>query len=163
MSQPMQFVAAVGVDAAEHAVAAGVGQFVEHRVPGERGVVRLDVELEVLVEPVASEERDARGAVEVVLVRGRLLRLRLDEELAGEADLLLVVDGHVQELREVVELAASGRCCRGCGSPRGRPRRRSSRRRVPSSLPAPSSPGPRRRRTRRRCNWCWPRARTACC
>ncbi len=45
------------------------------------------------------------GGVEVVLVGGRLLRLRLDEELAGEADLLLVIDGQVEELGQVVELA----------------------------------------------------------
>ena len=36
---------------------------------------------------------------------GRLLRLGLDVELAREADLLGVVDGHVEEAGEVVELA----------------------------------------------------------
>ena len=36
---------------------------------------------------------------------GRFLRLRLDVELAFEADLLGVVDRHVQEPGEVVELA----------------------------------------------------------
>ena len=36
---------------------------------------------------------------------GRLLRLGLDVELALEADLLLVIDRHVEESREVVELA----------------------------------------------------------
>ena len=45
------------------------------------------------------------GGVEIVLVDGRLLRLRLDQELAGEADLLLVIDGQVEEAGQVVELA----------------------------------------------------------
>ena len=94
------------------------------------------------------------GAVEVVLVLGRLLRLRLDQELPVEADLLLVIDRHVEELGEVIELALHVGVVEVRGSLRGRPRRRSSRRRVPWSLPAPSSPGPRRRRRRRRCSWC---------
>ena len=98
-------VAAVGVDAAEHAVGAGVGEFVAHRVPGERRVVRLHVELKFLVEPVAEQERERVRAVEVVLMAGRLVRLRLDEERTFEPDLLLVVHGHVEELREVVEFA----------------------------------------------------------
>ena len=83
----------------------GVGQLVHHRVAGERGVVGLDVELEVVGQAVAAQEGDDGGAVEVVLMVGRLLRLRLDQELAGEADLLLVVDGQVEELGQVVQLA----------------------------------------------------------
>ncbi len=46
---------------------------------------------------VLAQEVEAGGGVAVVLVLGRLLRLGLDVELAGEADLLGVVDGHVQE------------------------------------------------------------------
>jgi hypothetical protein len=57
-------------------------------VAGERGVVGLDVELEVLLQAVGAQEGDAAGDVEVVLVLGRLLRLGLDQELALEADLL---------------------------------------------------------------------------
>ena len=56
-------------------------------VAGERRVVGLDVELEMLVEAVGAQEGDAAGDVEIVLVLRRLLRLRLDEELALEADL----------------------------------------------------------------------------
>jgi len=42
-------------------------------------VVRLDVELEVLRQPVGAQEGDPAGDVEVVLVLGRLLGLGLDE------------------------------------------------------------------------------------
>jgi hypothetical protein len=57
-------------------------------VAGQRRVVGLDVELEVLLEAVGAQEGDPAGDVEVVLVLGRLLRLGLDQELALEADLL---------------------------------------------------------------------------
>ena len=43
--------------------------------------------------------------VEIVLVLGRFLRLGLEVELPVEADLLGVVDGHVHELGQVVDLA----------------------------------------------------------
>jgi hypothetical protein len=74
-------------------------------VAGERGVVGLDVELEVFFEAVGAEEGDAAGDVEVVLVLGGLLRLGLDEELALEADALGVIDGHVEKRGEVVLFA----------------------------------------------------------
>jgi hypothetical protein len=54
---------------------------------------------------VAAKERERVRAVEIVLVRGRLVRLRLDEERAGEPDLLLVLHRHVHELRQVIEFA----------------------------------------------------------
>ncbi len=74
-------------------------------VAGQGGVVGLDVELEILLQAVGAEEGDAAGDVEIVLVLGRLLRLRLDEELALEPDLLGMGDRHVEEGREVVLLA----------------------------------------------------------
>lgn len=60
------------------------------RVAGQRGVVGLDVELEVLREAVLVQEGHDRLGVVVVLVAGGLLGLGLDQELALEADLLLV-------------------------------------------------------------------------
>ena len=54
---------------------------------------------------VLAQEVEAGRRVGIVLMLGRLLRLRLDVELAREADLLGVVDGHVQEAGEVLELA----------------------------------------------------------
>ena len=98
-------VAGVGVDRAQEALVAGVFQLVLHGVAGQRGVVGLDVQLEVVGQAVGAEEVDAGGGVEIVLVLGRLLGLGLDVELAGEADLLGVIDGHVHEAGQVVQLA----------------------------------------------------------
>ena len=47
-----------------------------------------------------------RRDVVVVLVLGRLARLRLEEDRPGEADALLVLDDHRQEPGELVELLA---------------------------------------------------------
>ena len=80
-------------------------QFVLHRVAGERGVVRLEVQLQMRQQIVLAQEIEAGRGVGIVLVLGRLLRLRLDVELALEADLFGVVDGHVEELGEMIELA----------------------------------------------------------
>ena len=59
-------------------------------VPCQHGVVGLNVELEVLIQLVRLEEGDDGHGVVVVLVTGGLLRLRLDQKLTLEADLLLV-------------------------------------------------------------------------
>ena len=99
-----QQVAGIGVDRTEHLVGGGQLDFVLEGVAGQGGVVGLDVELEVPVQLVGLEEGDAAGHVEVVLMLGRLLRLGLDQELAGEPDRLGVVDRHVQEGRQVIEL-----------------------------------------------------------
>ena len=79
-------VAHVGVDAAQPAVRRGHGQVVLKGVPGQGGVVGLDVELEVVLQAVGLEKAQDRGRVKVVLVLGRLLGLGLDQKLAGEAD-----------------------------------------------------------------------------
>ena len=105
VSQPEQVIAGIGVDRAERARADGDLELVHHLVTGEGGVVGLEVELEVGQQVVGPQEVEAGGGVGVVLVLGRLLGLGLDVERAGEADLLLVVDGHVEEAGEVVELA----------------------------------------------------------
>src|SRR5690606_29009984 len=83
----------------------GAGEFVLHGVTGEGGVVGLDVELEVVEQAVFAEEVQAGRGVGVVLVGGGFARLGFDVELAGEADLFLVVDRHVEERGEVVEFA----------------------------------------------------------
>ena len=56
----------------------------------QHGVIGLDVEFEVLVQLVRLEEGDDGHGVVVVLMTGGLLRLRLDQKLTFEADLLLV-------------------------------------------------------------------------
>ena len=68
-------------------------------------MVGFEVELERIGQAVAAQEGDDVGGVEIVLMNGRLLRLRLDQELAGEADLLLVLDCEMEEPREMVEFA----------------------------------------------------------
>ena len=67
-------------------------------------MVGLEVELEVAEQIVLAEEVQARGGVGVVLVLGGFFGLRLDVELAFEADLFFVGDGHVEELGEVFQL-----------------------------------------------------------
>src|SRR5690606_5842631 len=57
-------IARVRIDRAEEALRAGVVELVLHRVPGERRVVRLDVELDVLLEPVRAQEVDASRGIE---------------------------------------------------------------------------------------------------
>ena len=76
-----QVVAGVGVDRAQGARADGDLQLVHHRVAGQRGVVGLDVQLEVRQQVVGPQEVQAGGGVGVVLVLGRLLGLGLDVEL----------------------------------------------------------------------------------
>ncbi len=98
-------IAAVGVDAAQQARIAGHLQIVLETVPGQRGVVGLDVELEILVQPVLAQETHHRGAVEIVLVLHRLHRLGLDQEIALEADAASVVARQSEEARQMLLLA----------------------------------------------------------
>ena len=65
-------------------------------VAGKRGVVHLDVHLEVLVQAVCPEEADDGFCIDVVLVLCGLHRLRLDEESALEAFAAGIVAGHRQ-------------------------------------------------------------------
>ncbi len=74
-------------------------------VPGQRGVVGLDIEFEILLQPVLTQETHHRGAVEIVLVLHRLHRLGLDQEIALEADAASVVARQGEEARQVLLLA----------------------------------------------------------
>ena len=99
-----QRVAGVRVDRAQHPLGGRDLDLVLEGVAGERRVVGLDVELEVLLEAEGAQEGDPARDVEVVLVLRRLLRLGLDVELALEPDPLRVVDRHVQEPGQVLLL-----------------------------------------------------------
>ena len=68
------------------------------------GVVGLDVHLEIRRQVVLPQEVHAGSHIEVVLVLGGLLRLGLQIEIAGKADLAAVVTGHTQEAGHVVKL-----------------------------------------------------------
>jgi len=94
----------VAVDGAQHARGRRHAQIVLVVVAGQGGVVGLDVQLEVLVQPVRLQEAYDGLSVVVVLVRRGLPRLGLDAELRVHANLLLVLHGHLQEGREVVQL-----------------------------------------------------------
>ena len=74
---------------------------------GQDGVALLDIELDLLLQSEILEEAVDRGDVVVVLVLGRLLRLRLDQDRALEADLVLVLDDEIEEAAELIELARS--------------------------------------------------------
>ena len=91
-------VATVGVNGTQHACVYGASQFVFERVPGQCGMVHLDVHLEVLLQAVCTQETDNRFRVHIVLVLGRLHRFRLDEERAFEAFGAGVVAGGLQHL-----------------------------------------------------------------
>ena len=85
--------------------AVGQRQFVLEGMAGEDRVALLDIDLDLLLQPEILEEAVDGGDVVVVLVLGRLLRLRLDQDRALEADLLLVVDDQRQEAAGLLALA----------------------------------------------------------
>ncbi|OPZ09935.1 MAG: hypothetical protein BWZ10_02512 [candidate division BRC1 bacterium ADurb.BinA364] len=72
---------------------------------GQRGVVGLDVQFEILLQAEFEKEGVAIAGVEVVLMLGRLLGLGLDHQLAVEPDLFLVVHGHAHETPHVLQFA----------------------------------------------------------
>jgi hypothetical protein len=80
-------------------------QLVLEGMTGKDRVALLDIDLDLVFEPVPLEEAVDRGDVVIVLVLGRLLRLRLDQDRALEADLVLVLDHQVEEAAELVVLA----------------------------------------------------------
>ena len=94
----------VCVDRTERAVDACDSELVLEGVAGEGSVVSFDVELEVAVESVLSEEAADSSRVEVILMLGRLLRLRLDVVVSVKADRTTILGCELQKIREVVEL-----------------------------------------------------------
>ena len=97
-------VAGIGVDRTQGVVVHRQGQFVQHLMTGQGGVVGFQIQLEVILQAEGAEEVQTSGGVRVVLVLGRFLRLRFDVELPGEPDRLLVIDSHVQEAGEMFQL-----------------------------------------------------------
>src|ERR1035438_3366487 len=79
-----QIVAAVDVERAEDAERLGEHDLVVERMARQDGVVLLDVELDVFQQVVALQEAVAGGDVEIILVLGRLFRLRLDQDRSVE-------------------------------------------------------------------------------
>ena len=97
-------IASIGIDRTEDAVVDCVRNLMFERVPRERRVVRLDIDLELIEEVVALEEPVHRCAVVVVLVLGGFLRLGLDEQRPGETNRVFVLSDHGQKASELVGL-----------------------------------------------------------
>ncbi|AOW24381.1 hypothetical protein BJP26_13020 [Sphingomonas melonis TY] len=98
-------IAAVGVDRAKDAERARRRDLMFEGVAREGRVVRLDIDADLVLQPIALEEAVHRCRVEVVLVLGRFVRLGFDQDRAGEADLMLVIDDEAEEAAEIVEFA----------------------------------------------------------
>src|SRR5207245_259780 len=98
-------IAAVDVDAAETAERDRARHLVMEAVAGEGRVVCLEIEAVLIRESVTLKEAHDRRGVVVVLVLGRFLWLRLDEERSLETDAVLVLRDHRKEARELRLLA----------------------------------------------------------
>ena len=70
-------------------------------VTGERGVIDLDIEADLIREIVFLEERVNRRDVVVILVLGGLVGFRFDQERAFEANPVLVIDDELHEAPEL--------------------------------------------------------------
>ena len=97
-------IAAIDVDGAEDAVGARRGDLVLEVQSRERRVIDLDVDLDLLRQPIALQEGEHGGDVVIVLVLGGLERLGLDEDRALEADAVLVLHDHGEEPAVLIEL-----------------------------------------------------------
>ncbi|MOA05005.1 hypothetical protein D3C78_1245840 [compost metagenome] len=97
-------IVAVHVDGAEDAEGVGHCQLMLEGMAGEDGVALLDIDLHFLIETVLLQEGINGRDVVVVLVLGRLLRLRLDQDRAFKTDLVLVFHHQIEEAAELVEL-----------------------------------------------------------
>src|SRR6476659_8560959 len=109
-----QLVTRIGVNRAERPSGGGDFAFVMHRMPGQGGVIGLEVQLEMLEQPVFAEKVETRCGVEIILVFGRFFWFWLDVEGTCETDLFLIVDCHVQEPREVIDLSLEVRVPEAC-------------------------------------------------
>ena len=98
-------VAVVGIDRTEHTLRTGVIQFVFNGMTSQSRVVGFDVHLDVVFQTVGAEEVNARGRIKVVLMLGRFLRFGFKVELTLESDFLGVINRHVHEDCQMIQLA----------------------------------------------------------
>ena len=98
-------VATVGIDRTEHAVVYSHSQFVLEGVTGKSSVVNLNVHLEILVQTMCTKESNDCLGVHVILVLGRLHRLRFDKECTLKSVGTGIVASNGEHLCEVFLLA----------------------------------------------------------
>src|SRR5208282_2373609 len=98
-------VVAIGVDRSQKPERGGERNLVLERVMREKRVADFDVELDLALEAEPAQEPGDGGDVEIILVLGRLLRLRFDQQHALEPDLVLVVDDQREEAAELLQFA----------------------------------------------------------
>ena len=94
-------IAPVGIDGSKDAKGARHGDLVLERVASERRVVGLDIDLDLVFQTKAPEEAIDCLRVEIILVLGRFVRFGLDQNRAGKADPVLVIDHQLQKSAEV--------------------------------------------------------------
>jgi hypothetical protein len=90
-------IATVYVYRAEHAQTRGQGDFMGKIVPGQSGMVGLDVKHHLAREIEATQEGIDRCDIAIVLVLARFHRLRLDQDGSVETDTVLVLNDHGEE------------------------------------------------------------------
>ena len=100
-----QQVASVGIDGAQETLASSVFKLMFHRMAGESRVVGLDVQLDMILEAIASYEVDAIGGIKIILVLCGLLGFRFEEELPIKTNLLGVGHREVHKGRKVIDLS----------------------------------------------------------
>ena len=90
-------VVAVHVDGTENPQRGRQRQFMFERMARKDRVALFDVHLNLTLQPELLEETVNGGDIEIILVFGGLLRLRLHQNGAFEADLVFVLHRHLQE------------------------------------------------------------------
>jgi hypothetical protein len=100
-------VTAVEVEAAEDAERQGGGDLVLEALSGQGRVVALDVDLELVLEPVVAQEAVQRRGVEVVLVLGRLARF--SRAILDDTPVPTPLEDAVANMRVIDAVLASAR------------------------------------------------------
>ena len=99
-----QEIAPIRINAAKLAGDRSYGQFVLKCMPRQGGVIRLDVELEMIEQFILAQESQCCCRVGIILMRRWLFRLRLNQELSFKADILFVINRHVQKTGKLLLL-----------------------------------------------------------
>ena len=97
-------VAAVSIDRAEDAQRNRRRDLVVERVARQRGVVGFNVHFNLFFQTELLQEAIHRRHVVVILMLGRFLRFRLDQQRAAEANFVLVVDNHLHKAANLLAL-----------------------------------------------------------